>query len=141
MVTTSLHVDIRRPLEEVFHYLMDPQNYLVWQSGVLEIQASNGMAAGSVLSFVALGLGQKYKMQAVVTENDQHSSFTVVAHQGPITFESTYRLRPVPTGTRVELHMKIDPGVVFRLAQSALQSISDSRYEADLKSLKAILED
>jgi uncharacterized protein YndB with AHSA1/START domain len=140
MVTTRITVDIRRPIDEVFAYLMDPQNYLVWQGGLLELETTNGMEAGSVISFEAMGLGRKYKMQAVVTQNDHKASFTVVAQQGPITFESTYRLHPIPTGTQLELRNKIDPGLVFRLAQSALQSISDSRYDAYLKSLKAILE-
>lgn len=119
---------------------MKPENYLVWQSGLLEIEASDSMNVGSTITFMATALGQRHKIQAVVTENDQHSSFTVVARQGPITFESVYKLGPIPSGTRLELLNKIDPGVVFRLAESALQAISDSRYEADLKSLKAILE-
>jgi hypothetical protein len=140
MVTNRLAIDIARPMNEVFAYLMVPENYLVWQSGVLSIETTNGMNTGSKVSFVSVGLGQRHSIEALVVENDSVSSFTVVARQGPITFESSYRLLPVDGGTRLELHNRIETGVVFRLAESALQSIGDSKYETDLKSLKAILE-
>ena len=98
------------------------------------------MQIGSHISFVITGLGKQFTRRAVVTANDNRSSFTVVAKQGPITFESKYEAHNIPAGCRLLLTNKIDPGHVFRLAEGVLQSISEARYEGDLRSLKAILE-
>jgi carbon monoxide dehydrogenase subunit G len=140
MVTTSLKVDINRPVPEVYQFLMKLDNYLLWQAGLVDIKATDGMATGSVISFTSIGLGKRFTLKAQVKENDGQSSFTVVSSRGPIAFESTYRLEEHGNGTRVELRNNINTGGVFKLAESTLQSISNGRYESDLNVLKAILD-
>jgi uncharacterized membrane protein len=140
MVATNLVIEIRCPASEVYAFLMDLHNYPLWQAGLIKVNSTNGMRIGSNISFVVNGLGQKFTMRAMVTDNNNRSSFTVVAKQGPITFESSYRVQAVPEGCRLELSNKIDPGHVFRMAEGVLQSISEARYEGDLRTLKALLE-
>jgi hypothetical protein len=140
VITSQLSIRIRRPLAEVYAYLMDVPNFVVWQSALMDVEASDGMNVGSAITFTALGLGQKLKLAAKVIENDNKSSFRVVSTRGPVEFDSLYTLRADGEDTIVWLKNKIDTNTVFRLAEPVLQSMSDSRYEADLAALKAILE-
>jgi ligand-binding SRPBCC domain-containing protein len=140
MVSTSLKIDINRPLPTVYRFLMKLDNYLLWQAGLVNVEATNGLTVGSRIAFVSMGMGKRFTLKATVKRNDGHSSFTVVSNRGPLTFESTYHLQEETNGTRLQLITNIDPGVAFKLAESVLQSISDSRYEGDLQALKAILE-
>lgn len=140
MVVTSLKVTIKRSLRDIYQFLMEPDNYLLWQSGLVEIRTTNGMRPGSVIKFVSLGLGKRFTLEGLVTENDGVSTFTVVSNRGIIKFESNYVLRRHKDETELCLTNHINTGIVFKLAEGALQAIGDARYEGDLNMLKTILE-
>lgn len=141
MITSRLSIAIQRPLAEVYDFLMEPKNYLLWMSGVKRIEATDGMTIGSLLTFIASGLGRTIKSQAIVTANDGRSMLQAVSRQGPLTFDSRYQLvARDATTTELTLINTIETGTLFRLAESALQSISDARYGADLETLRQLLE-
>jgi hypothetical protein len=61
--------------------------------------------------------------------------------RGPVKFETTYELSEAGTArTLLKVCVKIDAGNVYKLAEPALQSISHTILETDIKLLKAILE-
>lgn len=140
MVTSRTTVEIMRPPAEVWEYLMDTRHYKLWQSGVMEVKATNGTQLGSILRVKTVNLGKELVLTAEVIENDGRSRYCVRSIQGPITFNSTYTTTPIKGGTRLDIVNQIETHVVFRLAQSVLQSITDSKTKADVLNLKAILE-
>jgi len=140
MITSELSIIIQRPRSEVFAYLMDLSNYVTWQAGLVKVAASDGMEVGSTITFTTVGLGQTFNLKARVVENELNSYFRVISSRGPITFDFLYELISDGEDTVVRLVNKIQTNSVFKLAEPVLQSISDSQYSADLKSLKAVLE-
>jgi hypothetical protein len=140
MVRIQLSIDINCPLAQAHAFLMNLDNFPLWQNALVQVEATNGLQVGSNITLIAMAIGKQLTMHAAVTHNNLRDCFSVVVKQGPISFESTYRLRPTATGCTFEITSKMDPGAVFRLAEGVLQSITESRYESDLRSLKAILE-
>lgn len=140
MIVSKVQKIIKRPPEEVFDYITDPAKSVLWQSSVAEIQASPGLTKGSS-GMVVMGLfGRRMVSRFEVIENDGHSYYRARSTQGPIEYDSTQRVDPVPEGSQVSFVTKIDAGTVFRLAETALQAIAKARFEADLETLKALLE-
>ena len=140
MVVSRHQVVVKRPLKQVFTYLMNLENYPVWQSGLVRVAATDGMSEGSFITFTAMGLGKSFKLVAHVTENNGRDQFRAKSHRGPITFDSSYKLSEVADGTKIELKNQIETHSVFNLALPVLQAMGDSKYQADLETLKAVLE-
>ena len=140
MVVSSHQVIVKRPIKSVYAYLMNLENYPIWQSGLVRVSATNGMKEGSFITFTAMGLGKAFKLVGQVTENNDADWFCVKSHRGPISFESSYKLSAMKDYTKVELTNKIETHSVFSLALPVLQAMSDSKYQADLETLKAVLE-
>jgi len=141
MVRFDQTIEIARPQREVFEFLNQLENYLLWQSNLSDISATNGMTDGSTITFTQTGLGQKIKLSGQVALNNGTDQIKVTSARGPIHFESSYQLRSVNASTTsLTLENRIDPGTFFALAGPVLQHLAEVRYEADLKTLKAILE-
>jgi carbon monoxide dehydrogenase subunit G len=140
MVISRISIDVMRSPADVWEFLMEPANYALWMSGVTDVSTTNGMNLGSEVTFTSIGLGKQLTLKAVVTDNDGSRHFSAKNVQGPVTFETRYSLSEFEGGTRVDIINKVDTHVVFRLAESVLQSVSDSKNESDLRSLKAIME-
>jgi carbon monoxide dehydrogenase subunit G len=140
MVITSHNIDIAKPLPEVFSFLSDPQNYLLWQSGVISIDATDGMNEDSIITFTSMGLGRKFDLGAKVTLNNGHNHIEAVSTRGPLTFTSKYILEEIDGGTRLHLSNDIRTHGIFQLASGVLQSMGETKYQADLQQLKIVLE-
>jgi uncharacterized membrane protein len=140
MVVSNHHIVIARPLRKIYAYLMDLNNYPIWQSGIVRVAATDGMNQGSQITFTAIGLGKTFNFVAEVVENNAADAFRVVSTRGPMSFDSAYQLSDTKGGTKVELNNTIQTNAVFRLALPVLQSIGDSKYQTDLQTLKLVLE-
>lgn len=140
MVTTSHSVTVDLPKAEVFAFLSDPQKYLLWQSDVVKIEATKGMQEGSVITFTSVGLGRTFELEAKITENNGTDHIEAVSTRGPLTFISKYDLIATDGGTQVHLFNDIRTHGIFNLAAGVLQSIGETKYQADLQRLKIVLE-
>jgi carbon monoxide dehydrogenase subunit G len=140
MVDTKHAVDVKRTPKEVWDFLMNPQNYRLWQGGLINIEASDGMNTGSQIVFTSTGLGSQFNLAAEVTANNGKDNFELVSVRGPLTFTSRYQLEEIAGGTRLHVENHIQTHGVFNLASSALQTIGDIRNKADLQQLKTVLE-
>lgn len=141
MVSTLTKVEIDRPADEVFAFVTDPANATLWQAGTLEVTGEPGMPAGSTGEIVLMAVGRKLTMRYEVLENDGHQYMRSKSRQGPIQFETQQQVeRLSATRSRLTVQTKIDAGHVFRLAESALESIASARMEADMAALKVLME-
>ena len=104
------------------------------------LHATDGFNPGSIITFTSMGLGKTFNLTAHIIDNDGKTGFRAISNQGPITFNSSYKIRPTKAGCRVQLTNNIETASLFSLAEPALQAIANSRYESDLKTLKIVLE-
>lgn len=141
MVRFAQTIEIKRTVPDVFEFLNTIQNYLLWMSNLIEVSASDGLYRGSLITFIQGGLGQRINLSGRVTENNNRNIIAVTGETGPIHFESSYELKSAgPASTNLTLENQINPGTFFALASPVLQHLAEVRYDADLKTLKAILE-
>lgn len=140
MVESRVYVTIQRPLAEVWKFLMTAGNYPRWQMGVTAVQATHGMNEGSVLKIAMLSMGDRLEVTARIVENDGKSRYRAKTTRGPIAFTVYLQLSEVVSGTRVEMFSQINAHAVLKLAETALQEVSDTQNQTDLEKLKAIME-
>jgi len=141
MVATHTSVDIERPAAEVFAFVTNPSNARLWQAGLLSVTGTPGMPVGSTGDIVMSVMGRTLTMKYEVLENDGKQFARSRSRQGPIQFETQQHVQPLPGGrARFIVETRIDAGQVFRLAESALESIAVARMEADMATLKGLLE-
>lgn len=125
----------------VFAFVCDPVKAPVWHTGVSKFEATPGLPAGSQGELTMTIMGRVLRSTFVMVENDGHGMTKSRSSQGPIGYETTQLVEPLPAGTtRVRVLTRIDAGMVFKLAEPALESIANYYMEMDLKTLKTILE-
>ncbi|GAC1371342.1 MAG: hypothetical protein NVSMB39_5010 [Candidatus Saccharimonadales bacterium] len=127
MVVSKTSVVIMRPVSEIWEFLMNLDNYPLWQSGVLRVAGTDGPNVGSILTVATFALARKLDLTAEVINNDQHSRYTVRSIQGPLTFTTSYKLAARDGGTEVKFTCQIDTHAVFNLAEPVLQAVANTK--------------
>ncbi|HEV2238115.1 MAG TPA: SRPBCC family protein [Ktedonobacterales bacterium] len=142
METIECSIEIQRPVEVVFAYVIDPRTAPRWQAGVKEIRVipEGPIAVGSKLKIVGAFLGVKLEGTNEVTAIEPNRSFSYTGRAGPATVEATYRFAATASGTRLSGSALIEPGGLFQVAGPLFASQAKKHVEADFRRLKALLE-
>jgi uncharacterized membrane protein len=136
-------VVIDRPIEEVFAFVADPNNDSLWQAWTLETeQTSEGpVDVGTTLRSIAKMLGRRIEVAMEVTENDPPHRQCVRITAGPIPASGCYLLEPADGGsTRFTQTFEGEVGGFFRLAEPLVGRVISRQTEADMATLKDLLE-
>jgi uncharacterized protein YndB with AHSA1/START domain len=136
-------VVIERPIEEVFAFVTDPNNDPLWQSTSLETeQTSEGpVDAGTTFRNTSKFLGRRIDSTYEVTENDPPHKQCVRITSGPIPGSGCYLFEPANGGsTRFTQIFEAEAGGFFRLAEPLVARAIRRQMEADMETLKDLLE-
>jgi uncharacterized protein YndB with AHSA1/START domain len=136
-------VVIDRPIEEVFAFATDPDNVSLWQSTSLETeQTSEGpVGVGTTFRDTSKFLGRRIESTYEVTENDPPHKQCMRITSGPIPGSGCYALEPTDGGsTRFTQNFEADVGGFFRLAEPLVGRAIRRQMEADMATLKDLLE-
>ncbi len=136
-------VVIERPVEEVFAFTTDPNNDTLWQSTSLETeQASEGpVGVGTTFRNTSKFLGRRIESTYEVTENDPPHRQCMRITSGPIPGSGCYALEPTEDGsTRFTQTFEAEAGGFFRLAEPLVGRAIRRQIEADMATLKDLLE-
>ena len=134
---------IDRPIEEVFAFVTDPNNDSLWQAWTLETeQTSEGaLDVGSTLRSTAKMLGRRIEVTMEVTQNDPPHRQCVRITSGPIPATGCYQLEPAEGGsTRFRQTLEGEVGGFFRLAEPVVGRVISRQTEADMATLRDLLE-
>jgi uncharacterized protein YndB with AHSA1/START domain len=134
---------IDRPVEEVFAFLTDPNNDPLWQSTTLETErTSEGeVDVGTTLRNVSKFLGRRIETTMEIIENEPPRRQCVRITSGPIPGEGCYLLEPAEGGsTRFTQTFEAEVGGFFRLAEPLVGRAISRQTEADMATLKDLLE-
>ena len=136
-------VVIDRPIEEVFAFATDPNNVSLWQSTSLATeQTSEGpVGVGTTFRDTSQFLGRRIESDYEVTENEPPHRQCVRITSGPIPGSGCYLLEPDADGsTRFTQNFEADVGSFFRLAEPLVGRAIRRQMEADMATLKDLLE-
>ncbi len=141
MVKIEASTEIKRPVEEVFAYLSNPETTPEWNAIVLESKATppGPVKVGTKIHSVVKLLGRRVEGTADVTEFVPNKRF---AFKGSTPFPNELASSVAPTagGTKVTLSGQFEPGGFFKLAEPILSRIMKKQIEAQLDTLKEMLE-
>jgi uncharacterized protein YndB with AHSA1/START domain len=136
-------VVIDRPIEEVFAFATDPDNVSLWQSTSLATeQTSEGpVGVGTTFRDTSKFLGRRIESDYEVTKNEPPHSQCVRITSGPIPGSGCYLFEPAADGsTRFTQNFEADVGGFFRLAEPLVGRAIRRQMEADMATLKDLLE-
>jgi uncharacterized protein YndB with AHSA1/START domain len=134
----SIHID--RPVAEVFEYLADPTKLSEWSSIIDEARPSETpIRVGTKVRTRAKILGRKLESDYEVIEYQVNKRFVTKTNRPfPLTRADTYQSEG--GGTRVVLAAEAEPGGFFRLGEPILARIMKKQIEAELNTVKELLE-
>jgi uncharacterized membrane protein len=136
-------VVIDRPVEEVFDFATDPNNDSLWQSTTLETeQTSEGAVdVGTTFRNTTKFLGRRIESTSEISENEPPHKQCIKITSGPIPGSGCYRFESADSGsTRFTQTFEAEVGGFFRLAEPVVGRAIRRQMEADMATLKDLLE-
>ncbi len=142
MLKVEHSVNIDRPVEEVWAYIKDPRNDTEWQSMIVEaVKVSEGpMGVGTVEHITAKVLGRRFDTTFEVTEYEPNKRSRIKSTSGPLAYTGTYEVERADGGTRFMWATEGDPGGFFKVAEPLVVRVISRQVQADLATLKDLLE-
>ena len=141
-IREELSVVIDRPIEEVFAFATEPENEPLWQSTSLETEQTSGgpVGVGTTFRNTSKFLGRRIDSTYEVTGNEPPRRRCVRVTSGPIPGSGCYLFEPAEGGTRFTQRFEAEIGGFFRLAEPLVGRAIRRQMEADMATLKDLLE-
>ena len=142
MAKLEVSVVIRRPVEEVFSFLVNPANFTKWESGITESNQISEcpIGVGTTMREVGSFLGRKVETILKFTEYEPNRKFSMASTSGSIPMQGTYTFDPVEGGTKVTMIGEAQFRGFFKLIEPIYIFMGKRQLEADHKKLKNLLE-
>ena len=138
MLTYSRTIRVKRPLDEVFEFLVDGRNDVRWRYDVVESELVHGqpLAPGATYRQVMRPGGRELTGSHEVTSIDAPWRFDWrTTDPGPVGFAGHYTFAQAGDATEVTMHVEMVPRGALRLLgpllRGRLHRVGD-RYAADL---------
>ena len=145
MRTITSSIIIERPIGEVFAFVTDARNNLLWQSssGLKEIQQQPegpvGVGTRIIETRVILGHGAENDSEVTEYEPNRRYVRTQIGDSGPIT-RGEFSFEPVTEGTRWVTVLHIQAGDPIETDEALLATGLRQSIVTDMAVAKALLE-
>ena len=139
-------VAIKRPVNEVFELVANPENTPKWASGSAGSKkiTEGPIRAGTKFRSVAKGLGRRMEAETEMTVYEPNRTFVSTIRSGPVPAEIRYTFDKGEDGTILRVTMDWKPGGFFggffKLAQPLLDAMARRRFQRDLDHLRDMME-
>ncbi len=137
---TSLRIE--RPVEDVFDFVSDPQNFPRWNSAVQAVrQTSPGESGvGSTYLMERQLPGGRAENELEITGRERPTEFAMRTTSGPTPLVYRYRFVPESGATVLQLAADVElPGIAGALGPLAARAVKRG-VDANFATLKQILE-
>jgi uncharacterized membrane protein len=141
-IDVTAEVAIRRPLEEVAVYMIDPAHDPTWIGGVREVRMETPppLAVGSRVVRVAYFLTRRVEYVNEVTELDPRRVLDMRSVKAPFPMRVTYSFASADGTTVVRNRVRGAPGGFFALFGPLLGPMVKRSVRKDLERLRDVLE-
>jgi hypothetical protein len=142
MTSFEHSVVIRRPVEEVWDYVMETTNNPAWQGPIVEVRRPVGapLEVGAEIPEVASFLGKRFGVTLTVTELEPLTRSAVRTSSGPVRLDGCYRFEPVPGGTRFSMEGEVEAHGFFSVAEPVFAAAARREAASSCQRLKQLLE-
>lgn len=135
---------IQRPIEEVFAFVSNVENWSQWISNTSEITktSSGPIGVGTTFTQITHFLGRRLDVRGTVMEYMPNRKIRVQSDGKPVPFQSTITLEPAAGGTHLHdvLEASGDVSALFKIAEPLMEGMVRKGYEKDHETLKDLLE-
>ena len=147
MISGEESIKINRPLEEVFSYASNPENFPEWVATVIEIRQDRPRGGGPLREggrFKAMqqALGRRFEAPFQVIDyepNRRCAHRSTEGHPMAVTMNFTYE--PMSSeGTRFTSRIEAEPGGFFGVVGAVLERALRHQMRTNLETLKDLLE-
>jgi uncharacterized membrane protein len=140
MPRASSEIVIKRPREDVFAFLANPENDPQWRSGVLDLKRVSGSGVGARYTQGVKGPGgRRIPADIDITELTPGEAIAFRTIVGPVRPRGRYVLAAANGGTRVRFELEADLKGVKRLLAPMVQKTMNNEV-GQLESLKRVIE-
>ena len=138
----ALSAEISKPVEEVFDYLFEVDNFPEWSAPAIDVRkdAPGTLKEGDTFTVVVTFLGRRFELPYEVTDYDPLRHYTHKSTGGPIPNQWSYTFEEVSGRTRLRRVAQGEPGGFFRVAEPLFERVLKRQVRADLETVKDLLE-
>lgn len=142
MIKINNSIQINRPVEDVFVFVVDIKNLPKWAGPVSEArQTSDGpIGVGTTQTQKAQFLGRQIESSQEVTGYKLNKKLSTKTTSGPLPIEVHYTFEPNAGGTLLHVEGEVDAGGFFKLAEPLAGRMLRRQTDADIETLKELLE-
>jgi len=142
MAKADITTTIKRPLEDVFAVLSNPESSPTWSSSSIESKKTSAgpIGVGTTWRSVSKFLGRRIETEMEMTEFEPNRMFASRSKSGPFPLQATVTFERVEGGTRVDATIEAEPGGFFKLAEPLIVSIAKRQFQSDFDNLKDLME-
>jgi uncharacterized membrane protein len=136
-------IEINWPLQEVFTYVSDVDNYPDWMAHVLEVrtEAPGRPEEGDRFIVAIKSVGRRFETPYERTSYEANRRYTDRAVGGPIPNQRWHcTFQEVPGGSRLTRAVDAEPGGLLRLLEPLQKRAAERQLKKDLRTLKDVLE-
>lgn len=141
LVRIDFTIEIERPAQEVFAYLVDLDRLPEWQASAVESRAESPLAEGVRVTERRRVLGREIDNELEVTACDAPRRLTLKALKGPVKFTVDHQLAEVDGSTLLHVVAEAKAGTFMKLAEPMLARTAEEELRKDFARLKELLED
>jgi uncharacterized membrane protein len=137
------NIEIDRPVEEVFDYVSEADNFPEWAGTAIEIRKGTPgpVREGDTFTAAIKFLGRRFETPYERTAFEPNRRYMDRATGGPIpNQEWTYTFEEIPAGTRLTRAVEGEPGGFFKLADPLIERALKRQVRTDLETIKDLLE-
>ena len=136
-------VEIDRPPEVVFPYVIDPRTFPAWQLAVLKGTLDRGVDVGAICSTTRKIGGGPREIHSRITEYDPPNRWADHGIDGPIRGVVSVDVRPLDDGRRSRVTLTVDfegHGIGKVLIPLVVRRQAAREMPSNARRLKAVLE-
>jgi len=140
-VEVAYSVTIRRPVDEVFGFVGNPNSDPIWGSLIVESAplSPGPVGIGATFQQTATLMGTRITMLIEVTDYEPGRLLRYRASR-PFPIEHCRTVEPTPEGSRLTFVTEIDVQGKFHFAAPFLRQATRRQMEVDLEAIKALME-
>jgi len=141
MIKIEKSVVIHKPIEEVFAYSQDKDNYSKWQGeGSIEMIKGKDNEVGSRYMESFKLLGKEIKNTVEITAFKKNELWAARVIEGMLPYSVAMAYAEVPEGTLLTMTIEGEASGFFKLAEKVLAGSIEKDIEKSLQKLKTLLE-
>ena len=142
MARAEVSTTIKRPVEDVFAVVSNPESSPKWSAGSLESTKTSAgpIGVGTTARAVSKLLGRRIETEMEMIEFEPNRMFTTRSTSGPFPIQATVTFEDVNGSTRVNATIEAEPGGFFKVAEPLIVSIAKRQFQSDFDNLKDLME-